>query len=103
MLCLSLHAMLTFSRLASIALRMLPDIPLADAGRRVGEQCESFWALAKPLSRIARYMGPYNHVDFLDDAFGRIAAKKLWSFPDMMAQQTKAVLKKLGASWPAWR
>lgn len=67
----------------------------------MGEQCESFWALAKPLSRIARYMGPYNHVDFLDDAFARIAAKKLGQFPDMMAQHTRAVLKKQGAKLPA--
>jgi hypothetical protein len=68
----------------------------AGSGRRVGENCEQFWAMIKPFTTLTRYMAKPNYLDFVDDAIFNIACQRLGRFVQIMQELDASLRKKLG-------
>lgn len=87
--------------LAKLVLISLPALPLhclatAGAGRRVGENCEQTWALARPVMKLTRFYGKAAYLATLDDALLLITEDKLSDFIPLMVAAARAAGKKLG-------
>lgn len=68
----------------------------AGTGRRVGENCEQFWAMIKPFTSIARYMAKPHYLDFVEDGIFYIACERQARFVELMQDQHSSLRKKLG-------
>lgn len=64
------------------------------AGRRVGEQTESWWAELKPWAKIARYMSRKNWWDGLNRLYLLHTRHKQRKFPAVMASKIKRIASK---------
>jgi hypothetical protein len=72
----------------------------AGTGRRVGENCEQFWAMIKPFTSIARYMAKPHYLDFVEDGICRIACERQARFVQLMLELDRGLRKKHG-EWVA--
>jgi hypothetical protein len=72
----------------------------AGTGRRVGENCEQFWAMIKPFTSIARYMAKPHYLDFVEDGIFRIACGRQARFVELMQELDSSLRKKHG-EWVA--